>query len=109
MRTFGAAVKAPTISAASPVTTLKTPDEKPARSASSANARAENGVSEDGWATTVQPAASAAAALRVSIADGKFHGVTSAATPTGWRSTRISASARCEVTVSTLSRFASSA
>ena len=31
-----------------------------------------------GCATTVQPAASAAAALRVSMADGKFHGVTSA-------------------------------
>ncbi len=36
-------------------------------------------------ATTVQPAASAAPALRVNIAAGKFHGVISAATPSGWR------------------------
>ena len=31
----------------------------------------------------MQPAASAGAILRVAIAAGKFHGVTSAATPTG--------------------------
>ncbi|MNY12551.1 hypothetical protein D3C86_1456390 [compost metagenome] len=33
--------------------------------------------------TTVQPAARAAAALRVIIAEGKFHGVSNAQTPTG--------------------------
>ena len=92
-----------------PVTTLKTPAGMPARSASSARARAENGVSCEGCATTVQPAASAAAAFRVSIAEGKFHGVTSAATPTGSRQTSTSASGRCEVTPSMFGRRASSA
>ena len=41
------------------------------------------GVSAAGLRTTVQPAASAGAILRVAMAAGKFHGVTSAATPTG--------------------------
>jgi hypothetical protein len=35
--------------------------------------------------TTVQPAASAGATLRVIIASGKFHGVIAAQTPTGCR------------------------
>ena len=95
--------------AASPVTTLKTPAGKPARSASSASARAENGVSCEGWTSTVQPAASAAAALRVIMAQGKFHGVISAATPEGSRQTSTSASRRCEVTLSMFGRRASSA
>ena len=43
-----------------------------------------SGVSAAGLSTTVQPAASAGAILRVAMAAGKFHGVTSAATPTGW-------------------------
>ena len=46
-------------------------------------ANAEYGVSWAGFKTTVQPAANAAAALRVIIAEGKFHGVSSAQTPTG--------------------------
>ena len=37
----------------------------------------------------MQPAASAGPILRVAIAAGKFHGVTSTETPTGWRMTRI--------------------
>ena len=45
---------------------------------------AVSGVSAAGLRTTVQPAARAGAILRVAIAAGKFHGVTSAATPTGW-------------------------
>ena len=32
----------------------------------------------------MQPAASAGPILRVAIAAGKFHGVTSTQTPTGW-------------------------
>ena len=55
----------------------------PACSARSANASAVNGVFDAGLANTVHPAASAAPALRVSIAAGKFHGVMSAATPIG--------------------------
>lgn len=43
----------------------------------------------------VQPAANAGPALRVIIAEGKFHGVMAATTPTGWRSTRIRLSAWC--------------
>ena len=62
----------PTMVAASPVTTLKTPAGRPARSPSSASASADSGVSDEGCATIVQPAASAAAALRVSMADGKI-------------------------------------
>ena len=48
----------------------------------------------------MQPAASAAAALRVIIAQGKFHGVISAATPEGSRQSSTSASRRCDVTPS---------
>ena len=95
--------------AASPVTTLNTPAGSPARSPSSASASAENGVSEEGCATTVQPAASAAAALRVSIAVGKFHGVISATTPTGSSQSSTSALGRWLVTPSILGRLASSA
>ena len=39
----------------------------------SAKASALNGVSSDGFNTTVHPAASAAPALRVAMAMGKFH------------------------------------
>ncbi|MNT09966.1 hypothetical protein D3C71_1385010 [compost metagenome] len=67
----------------SPSTTLNTPAGKPASSASCAKANAEYGVSWAGLITTVQPAARAAAALRVIIAEGKFHGVSNAQTPTG--------------------------
>jgi hypothetical protein len=57
----------------------------------------------------VHPAASAAAALRVNMADGKFQGVSSAATPSGSRETSICASGKWLVTPSTLSRLPSSA
>ena len=66
-----------------PVTTLKTPLGTPARSASSASAKAEKGVWLAGFATMVQPAASAGPTLRVIMAEGKFHGVIDAVTPTG--------------------------
>ena len=42
-----------------------------------------SGVSEAGLSTTGQPAASAGPILRVAIAAGKFHGVTSTAMPAG--------------------------
>ncbi len=99
----------PTIVAALPVTTLKTPAGSPARSPSSARASAERGVSDEGCATTVQPAARAAAALRVIIAEGKFQGVTMPTTPSASRRTIISASARWLVTLSALRRLPSSA
>ena len=65
------------------MTTLKTPAGTPARSPSSASARAENGVALAGLSTIVQPAASAGPALRVIMAAGKFHGVMAATTPIG--------------------------
>ena len=66
---------------------LSTPFGKPARSASSASASAENGVCSAGLSTTVQPTARPGATLRVIIALGKFHGVMAATTPIGCFST----------------------
>ena len=60
-----------------------TPGGRPASSASFATASAVSGVCSAGFNTIVQPAASAGAALRVTIAAGKFHGVIPAVTPTG--------------------------
>ena len=94
----------PTSCAFAPSTRLSTPLGIPARSASSASALAEKGVSSDGLTTTGQPTARAGAHLqelrergrgraragrhgegphlRVIIADGKFHGVIAPTTPT---------------------------
>ena len=66
-----------------PATTLKAPAGMPARSPRAASASAHSGVSVAGFNTTVQPAASAGATLRVIIAMGKFHGVIAATTPIG--------------------------
>lgn len=57
----------------SAVTMLITLGGTPARVASTANAFAENGVSPGDFNTTVQPAASAGAILRVTMPAGKFH------------------------------------
>ena len=73
---------------ASAVSTFSTPEGMPARCASSATARADSGVASAGLMTTVQPAASAGATLRVIIAIGKFQGVIAAQTPTGCLITR---------------------
>jgi hypothetical protein len=67
---------------------LSTPGGRPARAASAASASAVSGASSLGLQTTVQPAASAGATLRVIMEKGKFQGVMAATTPTGWRSTR---------------------
>ncbi len=69
--------------------TLTTPAGTPASARIAAIASAVSGVSLAGLRITVQPAASAGPILRVAIAAGKFHGVTSTQTPTGWRTTRI--------------------
>ena len=71
------------------MTTESTPRGSPARSASSATASAESGVCSAGLSTIVQPAARAGAALRVTIAAGKFQGVMPAVTPTGSLTTTI--------------------
>mmetsp|Transcript_1192 Transcript_1192/g.2569 ORF Transcript_1192/g.2569 Transcript_1192/m.2569 type:complete len:275 (-) Transcript_1192:326-1150(-) len=68
--------------AASPITRFSTPSGAPALSSSSARATAVRGVSSEGLRTTVQPAASAGATLRVIIDMGKFQGVMAATTPT---------------------------
>jgi hypothetical protein len=93
LRTEGFDVSSAPISWGNPVTTEKTPLGMPTRSASTASANAENGVSSEGFATIGQPAASAGPALRVIIAFGKFHGVIAAETPTGSFRTRIRRSA----------------
>ena len=111
LRTIGLDVISPPIagaSAASPVTTEKTPGGTPASSARAAIASAVSGVCSAGFSTIVQPTARAGADLRVGIAAGKFHGVIPAVTPTGSRSTTILRSARGCGTTLPSSRFASS-
>ena len=63
--------------------TLTTPAGTPASSRIGISASMVSGVSEAGLSTTGQPAASAGPILRVAMAAGKFHGVTSTATPAG--------------------------
>ncbi|MNY10511.1 hypothetical protein D3C86_1434960 [compost metagenome] len=87
LRTIGLPVSSLPTSEAEPVTTLNTPGGIPAFSARAAKARAEYGVCEAGLSTMVQPAARAGPALRVIIAEGKFHGVMAAVTPIGCLST----------------------
>jgi len=88
-RTAGLAHRVRPMAGASPVITLSTPAGSPARCPSSAMASADSGVCSAGLSTTVQPAASAGAALRVIMAAGKFHGVMQPTTPIGCRSTMI--------------------
>ena len=68
-----------------PMTTLKTPAGSPASSNTRASATTEAGVSVAGLITIVLPAIRAAMDFQAGIAIGKFHGVTKAQTPTGWR------------------------
>ncbi len=69
--------------------TLTTPSGTPASAISAPIASAVSGVSLAGLRMTVQPAASAGPILRVAMAAGKFHGVTSTLTPIGWWVTRM--------------------
>src|SRR4030095_1407245 len=105
LRTMSLDVRASPIGPGWPVTMLRTPAGKPTRSASTARARAESGVSSDGFSTIVQPAASAGATFRVIIAFGKFHGVIAAHTPTGSFSTTMRRSAVGEGIVSPYTRL----
>src|SRR5262249_29350744 len=90
LRTRGWASMPPTTEPGDLVgSTLTTPSGTPASLRIAATASADSGVSFAGLSTTVQPAASAGPILRVAIAAGKFHGVTSTDTPTGWCCTRI--------------------
>ncbi len=65
------------------VTMLSTPSGSPASVRMSASASIDSGVSEAGFITIVQPAATAGPILRVPIASGKFHGVIIRQGPTG--------------------------
>ena len=69
--------------------TLTAPAGTPASARICPISSAVSGVSLAGFRITVQPAASAGPILRVAIAAGKFHGVTSTQMPTGWCSTTI--------------------
>ena len=89
LRTVSDSSKALPIPAGMPVTMLTTPAGMPARSARTPSASAEKGVNSDGLMTTVQPAASAGATLRVIMAFGKFHGVMMPQTPTASLRTRM--------------------
>ena len=109
LRTISFAISSVPISAGKPVRILITPTGMPARSAKTPSARAEKGVNSDGLMTTVQPAASAGATLRVIIAMGKFHGVMMAQTPTASLSTRMRRSAVGDGMVDPPIRRASSA
>ncbi|MNS80774.1 hypothetical protein D3C72_1144680 [compost metagenome] len=71
--------------APSPLTRLATPPGKPARSRILNSSQAAPGVCSDGLSTNVLPKAKAGAIFQAGIAIGKFHGVISATTPTGWR------------------------
>src|SRR5437762_745741 len=66
LRTVGFEVSSPPTSFDGPVMQEKTPFGTPARSASSQNANAENGVALAGFSTIVQPAASGELALYIS-------------------------------------------
>ncbi|MNP52359.1 hypothetical protein D3C76_1467480 [compost metagenome] len=83
LRTVGLLVSSSPMPVGIPVTTLNTPAGMPTRSASTARARADNGVRSEGLTMIGHPAARAGAHLRVIIALGKFHGVIAAHTPTG--------------------------
>src|SRR3546814_4679442 len=65
--------------------TLTTPAGRPASSSNFTRYRVVSGVSAAGLITTVHPAASAGAILRVAMARGKFQGVMSSAGPSAWR------------------------
>ena len=93
LRTTGLAVSSRADGAGGAGDHVEHPGGSPARSASSARARAENGVAEAGLTTRVQPAARAGPALRVIMAAGKFQGVMAATTPMGCLSTRMRLSA----------------
>ena len=92
LRIAGEDVMTLPIAGASPDTTLNTPFGMPAFSASTAKAKADNGVSSEGLSTIVQPTAMAGPALRVIMASGKFQGVMAPTTPIASLVTKMRAS-----------------
>ena len=88
--------------------TVSTPGGTPASASRPASASAVSGVSVAGFRTPQQPAASAGATLRVTIAAGKFQGVTRSAVPTGLRTTTIRCAPPGAVAIEPSMRTASS-
>ena len=109
LRTSLLAIITSLIASVSPETAFNTPSGTPAFCASASNAKAHSGVSLAGLIKPVQPAASAGPNLRVNIANGKFHGVIAATTPTGSRVAHMREPGFTGGIISPLARLASSA
>ncbi len=88
---------------------MKTPAGSSAAAAVSASSVPTWGESSDGLSTTVLPKARAGAAFHSGIAAGKFQGVISATTPSGWRRVSCNAPGACAGMTSPISRTASPA
>src|SRR4029079_17068533 len=69
----------------SPVTMFTTPSGTPASMSVRTQFTADSGVGDAGLNTTVLPQTSAGMIFHDGIAIGKFHGVMTAQTPSGWR------------------------
>jgi hypothetical protein len=79
-----AASAAPTV-LPGPVTMFRTPGGSPAASATSPRSRADRGLQEAGFRTTVLPVARAGATFQAAMMKGKFQGTMRAQTPIGSR------------------------
>ena len=98
-RTSAAVVIALPTSSPPPVTRLTTPGGTPASSRILTKFTADSGVSVAGLNTTVLPQTSAGMIFQDGIAIGKFHGVMTAQTPSGWRTDIANLSRSSEGTV----------
>ena len=87
LRMMGEGMRCSETSAGTPNTRFSTPRGRPASCRARVIATAVPGVSSEGLRMHEHPPASAPAILRAGVTAGKFHGVTSRATPTGWWST----------------------
>src|SRR6185437_11318730 len=68
-----------------PCTMFSTPGGKPASMLSSPSRAAVQGVTSEGLATTVLPAASAGAIFQLNRYSGRFQGLMQPTTPSGWQ------------------------
>src|SRR5688572_7163565 len=84
-RTLSCVVSGVPTSSPSPVTMLTTPFGMPASSSTFTKFTAESGVCDAGLNTTVLPQTSAGMIFHEGIAIGKFQGVMTEQTPSGWR------------------------
>ena len=77
----------PAESGPNPWTTFTTPSGMPAARITSPSSAVLDGVSSDGFTTTVLPQASAGPSFQVVRSNGRFHGQMTAITPFGPRTT----------------------